>query len=72
MQLLLWPLSKGLCEDEIPGHVVTFSKLDEALHKYKMMVFFFIIGDKIRNEDWSKVDREGFDCNTKVSLFLFP
>lgn len=33
--------------------------------------FFFIMGDKIRNEDGNKVDREGFDCDTKVSLFLF-
>ena len=72
MQLLLWPLSKGRCGDEVPGHVGMFSKLDEGLHKYKMMVFFFIMEDKIRNEDWSKVDREGFDCNTNISLFLFP
>lgn len=42
MQLLLWPLSKGRCGDEIPGHVGMFSKLDEGLHKYKMMVFFLL------------------------------
>ena len=47
MQLLLWPLSKGLCEDEIPGHVVMFSKLDGALHKYKMMVFFLLWGIRL-------------------------
>lgn len=42
MQLLLWPLSKGRCGDKILGHVGMFSKLDEGLHKYKMMVFFLL------------------------------
>lgn len=43
----------------MPAHVSMFSKLDKALHKCKVMVFFNI-GDKIRKENWSKVGREGF------------
>lgn len=56
----LWPLSKGGCGDKKPAHTRMFSKLDKALHRCRVMVFLLWGIDKIRKEDWSKVDRRGF------------
>lgn len=83
MQLLLWPLSKGLCEDEIPGHVVMFSKLDEALHKYKMMVSYLtsyflshsytlpqIYCSRLHNAPPNP--RQRSSCFNSLNLWIFP